>query len=211
MAAITAAALFATLICLLSGSSAARTIGCAHNKCDLHANGAYRNLVIGRLVGVGSKADLLRVYHWAKAHGDWKSLPNSPAPYLRYTRVVYIALPPAIAKHPVAVFIQAEEYDPALFTPGALVRYSPHGTRHEAPPQSGKAGHALFHGLTGCVATLCGPHAAACASHYRQGVYTKAHGLPVNLHTGAVIPNGVGIDPISLMPRHHKKQTPQGP
>lgn len=164
-------------------------------------DGAYPHLVIGRLAHVGTDADTQRVYRWAKAHSYWQSLPNSPAPYLHDVKLVTIALPRALAERPVTVFMQVEEYADAPLVVGDLVRYSPHTAAHEPPPKADADELALYHGLTGCVATLCAHDDAACLKRYRQGVFTKAQGTPVNPQTGALITGGVSIDPVSLLPR----------
>ena len=196
------AAFAAGLITIIAALPAlAAPLDCSHNRCGLLTDGDYRNLVIGRLVHVGSDAEMQSVYRWAKAHGYWKSLPNSPVPYLHDVKLVTIALPRSIAKQPVTVFMQVEEYNPAPLITGTLVRYSPHGSAHEAPPKADANELALYHGLTGCVAVLCGAHDTACFKRYRQGVFTKAHGQPVNPKTGTLIAGGESIDPISLLPR----------
>jgi hypothetical protein len=178
---------------------------CTSEHCGLLADGAYGNLVIGRLVQVGTDAQMRRLYAWAKAHGYWKSLPSTPEPYLQDVKLISIALPPSLAEQPVTVFMQADEYAVAPLPVGALVRYSPHGAKHAAPANADADGLALYHGLTGCVAVLCGPHDSACANNFWQGVFTKAKGEPVNPHTGAPIVGGEAIDPVSLLPRPTKK------
>lgn len=180
----------------------AAPLDCAHNRCGLLTDGEYGNLIIGRLVQVGTEADMHRVYQWAKAHGYWKSLPNSPVPYQHHVKLMVLALPHALARKPVTVFIQAEEFDSAPLAVGTLVRYSPHGARHEAPPKADAQELALYHGLTGCVATLCRPGNRACFKRYHQGVFTKASGKPVNPKTGAIVPGVARIDPVSLLPAH---------
>lgn len=194
-------ALIALTCCFAELVSAAtpKPFDCAHDRCGLLSDGAYPNLVIGRLVAVGSNADMRRIYDWAKAHGYWRSLPDAATPYQQDLRPVAIKLPSV--KRPVTVFIQFEEYESALYVPGSLVRYKYHGTHHLPPAHADAAELALYHGLSGCVASLCGVHDAACASHYRPGVFSVARGLPINLRTGAVMPGGTLIDPISLMPR----------
>jgi hypothetical protein len=172
---------------------------CATARCGMVTDGAYKNYVIGRLTHVGSATDMKQVYHWAKTHGYWKHLPNSLAPYLKDVKLVTITLPPALASHPVTVFMQQEEYASAPYVVGDLVRYSPHGSDHEVP--RGNADDiALYHGLTGCVATLCRQSDPACYKRYRQGVFTKMQGEQVSLQTGKIIPDGLHIDPISLLP-----------
>lgn len=162
-------------------------------------NGAYKNYVIGRLTHVGSDADMKQVYHWAKMHGYWKDLPNSAAPYLKDVKLVTLTLPPSADDHPVTVFMEREEYDAAPYVIGDLVRYTPHGGDGMAPKHD-PVGLRLFHGLTGCVATLCSQRDLACIKRYRPGVFTKAQGKQVNVSTGALVPDGMRIDPISLLP-----------
>lgn len=184
-----------------ANAATASVLNCASNHCGLHANGPYPNYVIGTLTRVGSATDMKQVYHWAKTHGYWKSLPDSLAPYLHDVKLVTITLPRGLARHPVTVFMQRTEYASAPFIVGDLVRYSPHGSDHEAPKDNADD-LTLYHGLTGCVATLCRQGDSACYKRYRQGVFTKAQGKQVNLQTGKLILGGLRIDPISLLPQH---------
>lgn len=194
-----------TCLFMAANSFGAASPDCVHHRCGLLANGTYRNLVIGRVLHVGSAADMTRVYHWAKAHGYWKSLPNTLSPYLHDVRLVTLALPHSVSKRPVTVFMQIEEYAAAPLSIGSLVRYSPHGVHHDVPAKADAEELALYHGLTGCVAVLCRKHDAACFKRYRQGVFTKAHGQPVSLRSGKPIPGGAAINPVSLFPRKSPK------
>lgn len=173
---------------------------CVTNRCGLHANGPYPNYVIGTLAHVGTDADVTRVFDWAKHHGYWQSLPDSVSPYLQDVALVTIRLPRAVARSPVTVFVTRQELRGSPYRVGDLVRYSPHGSDHEIPPKKDADDAALFHGLTGCVALLCHKGDRACAKRYRQGVFTKAQGRQVDLQTGQVMPGGLRIDPISLLP-----------
>jgi hypothetical protein len=139
------------------------------------------------------------VFQWAKTHGYWKSLPASVTPYTTGVKLVTIKMP-GVA-HPVTVFMQQEEFESAPYVVGDLVRYTPHDGLREIPP--GDADHlALYHGLTGCVATLCRLEDGECFRRYLSGVFTKAHGKPVDLKSGAIKSNGIQIDPVSLLPVH---------
>jgi len=190
---------------MVAAVSRAASLGCTNNRCGLLTDGEYHNLIIGRLVHVGSPSETKRVLHWAKTHGYWKSLPNTASPYVKDIKLVRIALPRSLAKHPVTVFIQAEEYHTDPLPVGALVRYSPHGERHEAPPKADADELSLYHGLTGCVASLCKPGDSACSKRYRQGVFTKKTGAPVDPTTGKILPEGHRIDPVSLLPVRQDK------
>lgn len=183
----------------VAGAAASHSLGCATHRCGLLADGAYAHLVIGTLTHVGSAEDMQRVYHWAKAHGYWRSLPSSPAPYLRDVKLITISLPGSQGARRVTVFMQQAEYASAPYVAGDLVRYSPHDLAHESP--RGNADDlALYHGLTGCVATLCRQSDPACFKRYRQGVFTKSQGTQVDPKTGKLVPGGVQIDPHSLLP-----------
>lgn len=178
----------------------ASAVHCAINRCGLHADGPYPNYVIGTLAHIGTDADLHQAFHWAKSHGYWKPLPASFAPYPQDVKLITIRLPRTMARHPVSVFVTRQEYVISPYRVGDLVRYSPHGADHETPPKPGADDAALFHGLTGCVALLCRRGDHVCASRYTQGVFTKADGEQVDLQTNRVIPGGVRIDPVSLLP-----------
>lgn len=140
------------------------------------------------------------VLEWAKKHGYWESLPGSASPYLEDVKLVTIELPHSMAQHPVTVFVTSEEYAEAPYRVGDMVRYSPHGSDHETPPRRDADDIALFHGLTGCVALLCHKNDRTCEKRYTRGVFTKAAGEQVDLHTGRVVPGGLRIDPVSLLP-----------
>lgn len=183
-----------------AADAAAASPDCVANACGLHADGAYPAYVIGTVAHIGSDADLRRVFAWARRHGYWKALPESVAPYLQDVKLVTIALPPPLARHPVTVFVTHEEFAVSPYPVGALVRYSPHGADHETPPKADADDAALFHGLTGCVALLCRAGDGACAQRYVEGVFTKADGRQVDQATGKVIPGGQRIDPNSLLP-----------
>lgn len=170
---------------------------CTVDHCGLLADGVYTNLVIGRLDDVGSDADTARVFRWAKAHGYWKNLPAAVQPYLRDVKLVTIT---GEAGHPVTLFMLKTEYASAPYHVGDLVRYAPHDAAHDETAQGGPADLALFHGLTGCVATLCQKGDGACFKRYRQGAFTTTHGQQVSLATGRLMPEGARIDPVSLLP-----------
>ena len=194
---------FAVLLSSPSARAAGSTrspLRCGTDHCGLLTDGAYPNLVIGRLDDVGTPADMTQVFHWAKAHGYWKNLPASVQPYLRDVKLVTIAVPKGMASHPVTLFMLQTEYGSAPYRVGDLVRYAPHDAAHDETAQGGPADLALFHGLTGCVATLCQKRDAACFKRYRQGAFTTTRGEQISLATGDHVPEGARIDPISLLP-----------
>lgn len=170
---------------------------CNVDHCGLLADGVYTNLLIGRLADVGTDADMVRVFQWAKARGYWKSLPATVQPYLRDVKLVAIA---GESGQRVTVFMLQSEYASAPYHVGDLVRYAPHDAAHDETAQGGPADLALFHGLTGCVATLCQKSDAACFKRYQQGAFTTSHGQQISLATGSLIPKGARIDPVSLLP-----------
>ena len=164
------------------------------------ADGAYTNMVIGRLDYVGTAADMTKTYYWAKAHGYWKTLPASTEPYLRDVQLVTIAVPQGMASQPVTLFMLRTEYASSPLHVGDLVRYAPHDAAHDETAQGSPADLALFHGLTGCVASLCQKGDKACFARYRQGAFTTTRGQSVSLKTGRMVTDGARIDPISLLP-----------
>ena len=180
----------------------AEPLHCDSHKCGLVANGAYSNLVIGQVDRVGTAADMIKVLHWAKTHGYWTNLPASKQPYLRDVKLVRIAVPKGMKSEPVTLFMLQSEYHSAPIHVGDLVRYAPHDTAHDEAATGSPADLALFHRLTGCLATLCQKSDRACFTRYRQGAFTTAHGNAVSLDTGRLIQGGARIDPTSLLPVH---------
>ncbi len=187
---IAALAAFVWGICPVTGFAE-----CSAPRCDLAADGAYTNVVIGTLVHVGTDAELKHVFHWARAHDYWQSLPDSFSPYLHDVKLVTIS--PSDQRAPMKVFMARSEYEAAPLVVGDLVRYKPHDGTREAPAEP--MAKRLFHGLTGCVATLCSQADASCQSRYRRGVFTPG-GRQVNRKTGNLLADGIRIDPVSLQP-----------
>ncbi len=74
------------LVCLLASFSAyaagsdSAPFDCNADHCGLLVDGAYPNLVIGRLDHVDTAVDMARAFHWARAHGYWKALPALTEP-----------------------------------------------------------------------------------------------------------------------------------
>lgn len=175
---------------------------CGNHECGLFADGAYANLVIGRLDHVGTAVDMTTAFHWAKAYGYWKHLPASVQPYLRDVKLVTIAVPQGLAIQRVTLFMLQTEFHAAPYHVGDLVRYAPHDAAHDETAAGSPADLALFHGLTGCLATLCQQGDKVCLARYRQGAFTTTHGQAVSLKTGRLIHGGARIDPTSLLQVH---------
>lgn len=127
---------------------------------------------------------MTKAFRWAKAHGYWKSLPDSMGSYLRDVKLVTIAVPKSIADHPVTLFMLQTEYASAPYHVGDLVRYAPHDAAHDEAAKGSPADLALFHGLTGCLATLCQKGDTACFKRYRQGAFSSTRGQQISLVTG---------------------------
>ena len=175
---------------------------CGTRRCGLLIDGAYPNLVIGRLSHVGTPTDLSQVFHWAKTHGYWKSLPNSTAPYLRDVQMVTIDVSMGASRQLVTLFMLRTEFTAAPYHVGDLVRYAPHDAAHDESATGGADDLALFHDLTGCVAVLCQKGERACLARYRQGAFRRTDGQQVSMISGLPFSPGTRIDPISLLPLH---------
>ena len=195
-------AFFLVVFSASAGGTSALPLRCSDNQCGLRADGAYANLVIGRLEYVGSAADMATVFHWAKAHRYWKNLPLSAESYLRDVQLVTISVPKRLSSQPVTLFMLQSEYAAAPYHVGDLVRYAPHDAAHDEAAKGSPAYLALFHGLSGCVATLCQKNDKACFARYRQGAFNTTHGQSLDLETGRLIQGGIRIDPTSLLPTY---------
>lgn len=187
------------LVVLSPFAGAADVPICSSRTCGLASDGAYPNLVVGRLARVGGERELRQVQGWAITHGYWQALPRDAAPYLRDIRLVTLTVPSDVGTQDVTLFMQEEEFASAPLQVGDFVRYAPHDPTHEVP-KGDADGLALYHGLTGCVALLCRRDDADCVTRYRPGVYTHARGQPVDLASGAVVADGAAIDPQTLLP-----------
>jgi hypothetical protein len=175
---------------------------CSTDRCGLLADGAYPDLVIGRLARVGTPADMNQVFHWATAHGYWKTLPASITPYLRDVQLVTITVPDGMANRPVTLFMLHTEYTSIPYHLGDLVRYAPHDATHDEAATGSADDLALFHDLTGCVAVLCQQGDGTCLARYRQGAFRHADGWQINPASGRALSPRTRIDPVSLLPLH---------
>ena len=145
---------------------------------------------------------MTEVLHWAKTHGYWTNLPASEQTYQRDVKLIRIAFPKGMTSEPVTLFMLQTEYHSAPYHVGDLVRYAPHDAAHDEAAKGTPADLALFHRLTGCLATLCQKGDKACFARYQQGAFTTTHGNAVSLETGRLIQSAARIDPVSLLPVH---------
>ena len=172
---------------------------CPDDLCRLAADGAYANLIVGKLVHVATNEEFEQVFHWAKRQKQWQHLPDTFDSYQKYVSLVSIQT--TTDSKPIAVFLTREEYDAAPFEIGSLVRYRPHNDEWPAP-ESAEA-RILFYGLTGCVATLCAANDAACNARYLPGVYTL-QGRAVDYSSNTVSSEKLLVDSDSLLPKKEK-------
>ncbi|BFI96584.1 MAG: hypothetical protein RSP_20940 [Rhodanobacter sp.] len=175
---------------------------CSADRCGLLVDGAYPHLVIGRLASVGTPADMNQVFHWAKTHGYWKSLPASITPYLRDVQMVMIDVPKGTTNQSLTLFMLRTEFTAAPYHVGDLVRYAPHDAAHDETATGSADDLALFHNLTGCVAVLCQKGDGTCLARYRQGAFRHTDGQQVSTISGLPVSPGTRIDPVSLLPLH---------
>lgn len=186
------------LITLLSFSVLAAK-SCPNNLCRLAADGAYANLIVGKLVHVATDEEFEQVFQWAKGQKQWQQLPDTFNSYQKYVSLVSIQA--AADSKPISVFLTREEYDAAPFEIGALVRYRPHNDEWPAPETA--EARILFYGLTGCVATLCAANDTACNARYLPGVYNM-QGQAVDYSSNTVSSKTPLVDPDSLLPKKEK-------
>lgn len=173
---------------------------CSADRCGLLVDGAYPQLIIGRLASVGTPADMNQIFHWAKTHGYWKSLPVSITPYLRDVQMVTIDVPKGAASQPVTLFMLRTEFTAAPYHVGDLVRYAPHDAAHDEAATGSADDLALFHNLTGCVAVLCQKGDGTCFARYRQGAFRHTDGQQISTTSGLLVSPSTRIDPVSLLP-----------
>ncbi|WP_157622821.1 hypothetical protein [Solimonas soli] len=186
---------------LATAAHAAPAAVCAHPQlCSLLVDGAYGNYVIGTLIYVGNSAAVRSLVASAKARGLWKHLPTDAEQYVRRVKPVAIQHEEDGKLVTSTVFMEVAEFEAAPLRIGDLVRYTPHDGSVDPPPNDPQAA-ALFHGLTGCVATLCARDDQRCMSQYRSGLFAKKTGIQIDYRTLKPKSSGLSIDPVSLIPK----------
>lgn len=200
----TAAALVVSLSCSLPAS--AEPFDCGHRQCGLLTREGNPDIVIGVVEAVASPKQMNTVFHWARSHGYWQKVPADGHEYLDFTQLLSVSVPSASGAKSVSVLMTREEYNAGPLKPGALVRYAP----HESFGNSAAYRNAITHKdpvkesywwVLGCVAQLCSPQDTSCRSRYRQGRFSWHTGHQLQLNTGDVLPHGLVIDPMTLLPK----------
>ncbi|MFY9180090.1 MAG: hypothetical protein WAO12_09985 [Venatoribacter sp.] len=185
---------FSLLLLFLHSAQALET-PCLNSLCQLATDGAYENLIVGKLVHVASDTEFQQVFDWAKSQEKWQHLPTDFAHYQQSVKLVSIQF--SDTAQPVSVFLTKNEYDAAPFEPGAMVRYRPHNNDWEAPQNEEE--RTLFYELTGCVATICAASDQPCQARYVSGVFNLT-GQAIQPFSNAILSPDIIIDPVSLLP-----------
>ncbi len=169
---------------------------CAGSHCSLQGDGTYPNVVVGVIRHIGHNQDSLQVFRWARHHGWWKSLLGDAPAFAAHVRPVLLQIQGPHGQLLFTGLMGEDEYDTAPLHVGDLVRYSPHDAAHLAPAENTPAAWAYWR-LVGCIQVLCAKGRASCMGGFRPGVYQHDSGREVNMATGALLPHGVAIDPVS--------------
>lgn len=166
--------------------------GCERGDCGILQAASYEHIVVGRIRHVATDDEMRRLYRWAKA-GPWKDFADDEADYIKRNRV--FVLPADAQDTPVMLHMSHEEYGRLTFHAGDLVRYTPRMAGHAGD------GPSIYSALAGCIAVLCRAADTACVGQYRSGVYRRSDGALLDFSSGQVIPGGITIDPLSLLPQ----------
>lgn len=190
------------LLTVLPTTSYAAPFNCKTNRCGLLAKASYPNLVLGSIERIADKNDMRAVFKWAHAHGYWNSLPANGKGYLDAVKMLSLSVPNSHGqgKRSITVLMTPEEFNLAPLHVGELVRYSPHGAKHERAERPTDPIARAYWDLVGCVALICRKTDHACWTRYRTGVYRKKDGREINASNGQMMAHGTRIDPISLFP-----------
>ena len=177
---------------------------CEQEQCAVVGDTAYSNLVLGRVRRVESADEVKALFLAARSRGRWASLPDDPARFSKFVRVVVLD---TVARtdagtRPLAlrVIMTEPEFRDENLEPGTLVRYAPHGVDHELPPKDQPELLPYWH-VTGCVLPMCLATDAACQARFEAGTYERATGRATDWQTERVRSAEAVIDPGSLLPR----------
>jgi hypothetical protein len=187
-------------VCLASASHAA-PLGCKSGNCGL-SEGAYPNIVVGRLDHIASDDEMHAVYRWAK-QGVWKQLLDDEADYLERNRL--FVLPADERGQQVLVHMSHDEFRRVTFQEGDLVRYTPRMAGNDGATPGTKS---IYSSLAGCIAILCRAEDQKCQQQYRPGVYRRGDGVQLDARTDKPVKGGIAIDPISLLPKSESATNP---
>lgn len=177
----------------------AKPFDCVEHHCGLLTKGNNPDLVVGTLDGIASKKTMRHVFDWARRHGYWSSLPSNGIGYLKYVRLVSVAVLTSTGNRSVTVLMTRQEFESASLQLGAFVRYSPHDSAHDAISYKDPV-HQAYWMLVGCVAQLCAPNDQGCVARYLSGRFNRKDGHELRLASGIPVKKGSVIDPLTLLP-----------
>lgn len=192
---ITRRAIALLLLWVCASPAIASPFDCTHHHCGLITHGNNPDLVVGTVEATATAKQMQAVFHWARAHDYWSTLPADGRDYLGFVRLVSLK----VHRRSVTVLMTREEYDASPFRPGALVRYSPHNAAHDAISYKNPAKEAYWR-LVGCVAQLCPAKDKACRARYRLGLFDRQSGRQLSFLDRRPVANGLLINPNTLLP-----------
>jgi hypothetical protein len=167
--------------------------GCKMGDCGIQKAVPYWHIVVAQLAHVATDDEMRKIYRWGKS-GPWKNFPDDEADYIARNRV--FTLPADSKGTPLMLHMSHEEYRRVAFHEGDLVRYTPRMAGHEGGPAP-----SIYSSLSGCIMVLCRADDKVCAERYRTGVFRFSDGVQIDSKTQEVVPGGVTIDQLSLLPK----------
>lgn len=188
------------LACFISIAAYAASFDCGTDACGLPGDGSFPNIVVGTVKRVADDTEAQVVFHWARAHGYWATLPKDPPRFVRTIQMMLIEIPGARNPRDITLLMGREHYDAIKIAAGDLVRYIPHESGRSAPKFEERGANAYWE-LFGCIAVLCRAEDKACPARYAPGVYRLNDGVQLGLDLRTPVAGGVWVDPGTYMPR----------
>ncbi|HEY0196948.1 MAG TPA: hypothetical protein VGC19_00220 [Rhodanobacter sp.] len=156
-----------------SARSSASPYTCHEAACGIPHDGAYDQLVMGKVAGIGSPDDAQGLFKRMRIAKHWQALPASPYKFSQNLIPIVIDS----GRGMMTVLMARWEFAAAPLRQGDFVRYSPHNGGVEPPPKDSVA-HKYWD-IDGCVLVLCRAGDLRCAGRYSPGIYRKRDGVAI--------------------------------
>ena len=167
--------------------------GCDAMACGIPPDGAYDQLILGKVAGVGTAKDAQAMFKRLRAARHWQALPENPKQFSQSLIPIVIDSSRGV----MTVLMARWEFAEVPLHPGDLVRYSPHNGGVEPPPADSVA-HKYWD-IDGCVLVLCRAGDIQCPERYISGIYRKRDGVAVAAADLQPLPGVAAIDPETML------------
>jgi hypothetical protein len=192
---------FLLALCAASAALAGERSNCPVSKCDLLADGAYSNVLIGTLDTVLSDEQSHQLLRAMQSQGRWAEVPADGQQFTQSIVAVVMQVPHGNGTLRVIALMSKDESQVIALQPGDLVRFRPHHNLTASNTRRPSGGAELAYWKTiGCLDPLCRADDPNCQARYRRGAWRVADGQSIDPFSALPMANGPRIDPVTYLP-----------